>query len=182
MYFILKEIVFCRCNMLCYFFVRLKFDQPKVCIHFLVYVNEISRNIKSFISLFVADTVLSYSSQWPYDLHSVLSSNLNTLQSCVDLWSSLSVSMHLKRKSLPSGLWSRKELEVVGGVGVRVGFLSTLVVGVGFFSPTPTPDSNWIIFYTTSESVSERKILIHFLKRKCFYLENNCETKVFSKR
>ena len=29
----------------------------------------------------------------------------------------------------------------MGGVGVEVRFLTTLEVGVGFFSPTPTPDA-----------------------------------------
>jgi len=53
---------------------------------FLVYVNDVSKNIKSSISLFADYTVLSYSSKCPYNLHSILSSDLKTLQSWADLW------------------------------------------------------------------------------------------------
>jgi len=53
---------------------------------FLVYVNNVSENIKSSISLFADDTVLSCS-KCPYNLHSILSSDLKTLQSWADLWS-----------------------------------------------------------------------------------------------
>jgi len=66
---------------------------------FLVYVNDISKNMKFSVSLFADETVLSYFSKYPYNLHSVLSSDLKTLQSWVD--SGASVSMHLKPKSLP---------------------------------------------------------------------------------
>ena len=45
------------------------------------------KNIKSSIARFADDTVLSYSSKCPENLHSVLSSDLNTLQSWADLWS-----------------------------------------------------------------------------------------------
>jgi len=54
---------------------------------FLVYVNDVSKNIKSSISLLADDTVLSNSSKCPYNLRSVLSSDLKTLQSWANLWS-----------------------------------------------------------------------------------------------
>jgi len=66
---------------------------------FLVYLNEISKNIKYFTSLSVDDTVLkyftslsvddtilSYSSKFFYNLHNVVLSDLNTLQSRAELW------------------------------------------------------------------------------------------------
>jgi len=52
-----------------------------------MYVNDISKNIKSSIYLFADDTVRSYSSKFPYNLHGVLSNDLKTLQSWADLWS-----------------------------------------------------------------------------------------------
>ena len=54
---------------------------------FVVYVNDISKNIESSISLFADDIVLSYFSKCPYNLHSVLLSDLKTLQSRADLGS-----------------------------------------------------------------------------------------------
>jgi len=52
---------------------------------FQVHVNDISKNIKSSISLFADDTVLPYSSKCPYNLHRILSSDLKTSQSWADL-------------------------------------------------------------------------------------------------
>jgi len=53
---------------------------------FLVIVNDISEYIKSSLYLFSEYTVISYSSKCPYNLHSVLSSDLNNLQSWANLW------------------------------------------------------------------------------------------------
>jgi len=52
---------------------------------FQVHVNDISKNIKSSISLFADDTVLPYSSKCPYNLHRIFSSDLKTSQSWADL-------------------------------------------------------------------------------------------------
>jgi len=65
---------------------------------FPVYVNVIPKNIKS-ISFFADDTVVSYCSKFPYNLHNILSSDLNTLQSWAGLWSiSFNASRHTKNR------------------------------------------------------------------------------------
>ena len=68
-----------------------------------------------------------------------MSSIFNVNETCsVTLWRS---------KFYKAGLWSRsrKDSEVLG----RVGFLTTLGVGVGFFVRLQLKKSNWIISYIT---------------------------------
>jgi len=53
---------------------------------FLIYINDISDNIQSSISLFVDDTTLYFSSKFPHHLHLVLSEDLLTLAEWSDTW------------------------------------------------------------------------------------------------
>jgi len=53
---------------------------------FLIYINDISDNIQSSISLFAGDTTLYFSSKFPSHLHQVLSEDLLTLAQWSDTW------------------------------------------------------------------------------------------------
>jgi len=54
---------------------------------FLIYINEISDNVQSSMSLFADDATLYFSSKFPSHLHLVLWEDLVALGKCFDTWS-----------------------------------------------------------------------------------------------
>jgi len=53
---------------------------------FLIYVNDIAKNINAYISLFADDTTPYYSAKCPLHLHKVLSQDLSTLYNWSKVW------------------------------------------------------------------------------------------------
>ena len=68
---------------ICFLLIRSSVLGPLL---FLIYVNDISDNIQSSISLFADDTTLYFSSKFPKHLHLVLSEDLLTLGKWSDTW------------------------------------------------------------------------------------------------